>query len=82
MPLAHPVILRNLVERHQALSRQYSVDGAPAIRRELDTVAQLLCVATGTDDVCSALAAAAHGVRDAGPQGGPRCEAVPGAAGS
>ncbi|WP_328540712.1 DUF5133 domain-containing protein [Streptomyces sp. NBC_00344] len=93
MLLAHPVIMRNLVERYEALSVLHAGSGAPTARRELDDVAYLLCIATGTSDVDAALIAAAcdlPGARTADdsvigdqlPAGRPRCEPARGAGGS
>lgn len=62
MLLAHPVILRNLVERHRALRVLEAERGGPEARRELAEVSSLLCVATGTGDVDAALIAAVHGL--------------------
>ncbi|WP_455354817.1 DUF5133 domain-containing protein [Streptomyces sp. SYSU K217416] len=60
MLLAHPVILRNLVQRYQSLAELHADAGTAASRREFQDVAYLLCVATGTSDVSAALIAARY----------------------
>jgi hypothetical protein len=60
--LAHPVILRNLVDRYEALAALHAEHSTPAARRELDDVTYLLCVATGTGDADAALVAATYGL--------------------
>lgn len=58
MLMAHPRILRNLVEQYEALSALHTGNGAPEARRRLEDIAYTLCVSTGTREVESALAAA------------------------
>lgn len=57
MLMAHPTVLRNLVERYEAL-----VDGAdltdPRIDQQLRDTVYTLCVSTGTREIAAALAAA------------------------
>lgn len=77
MPPAHPVIQRNLVERYEALNATYSEYSTPGARRELDDVAHLLCLATGTGDVDAALVAAAHEPPGAGVADGSMTGRVP-----
>ena len=60
MLLAHPVILRNLVKRYEALALLNAGNGSPEARREMKDVAYMLCVAMGTGDVDTALTAAVH----------------------
>ncbi|GAA1360074.1 DUF5133 domain-containing protein [Streptomyces beijiangensis] len=62
MLLAHPVILRNLVARYEALVVLQAENGSSDARREKEDVAYMLCVATGTGDVDTALVAAVHGL--------------------
>ncbi|OON82966.1 DUF5133 domain-containing protein [Streptomyces tsukubensis] len=60
MLLAHPVILRNLVERHEALTVLNAQRGTDEAKQELDDVAYMLCVATGTSDIDAARVAATY----------------------
>ncbi|MFI0720377.1 DUF5133 domain-containing protein [Streptomyces sp. NPDC021224] len=57
MLMAHPTVLRNLVERYELLA---SVTDAtdPRIAGQLRDTAYTLCVSTGTRDVTDALSAA------------------------
>ncbi|MFE1271827.1 DUF5133 domain-containing protein [Streptomyces sp. NPDC058758] len=58
MLMAHPVVLRELVEQYETLrALQAERDGAEA-RRRMDDLAYTLCVSTGTRDVDAALSAA------------------------
>ncbi|EME99971.1 DUF5133 domain-containing protein [Streptomyces mobaraensis NBRC 13819 = DSM 40847] len=66
MLLAHPAVLRDLVERHTALQRSATARPAdPAIRRQLADVTYTLCVTTGTRDIADALRAARRRLADA-----------------
>jgi hypothetical protein len=57
MLMAHPTILRNLVERYESLSAQ--ADGTdPRIEQQLLDTVYTLCVSTGTREITAALAAA------------------------
>ncbi|MEE1754726.1 DUF5133 domain-containing protein [Streptomyces sp. SP18CS02] len=60
MLLAHPAVLKNLMERYEALALLQAGDGGPESRQEFDDVGYLLCVATGTSDVDAALVAARY----------------------
>ncbi|MBH1933392.1 DUF5133 domain-containing protein [Streptomyces sp. AV19] len=61
MLLAHPDVLRDLVERHAALERAAAPGTAdPAVRQELADVTYTLCVSTGTRDAEAALRVARH----------------------
>ncbi|MFJ4923673.1 DUF5133 domain-containing protein [Streptomyces sp. NPDC088725] len=60
MPLAHPVFLRNLVNRYETLAAAHAGAEGRSVRGEFDEVSHMLCVATGTRDVKAALTAAAH----------------------
>lgn len=86
MLMAHPTVLRNLVERYEALhtlADSRPVDGSddaestdPQIRQQLQDTVYTLCVSTGTREIGAALRAArTHIERDT--FGG---DAVPGAA--
>ncbi|WP_329125393.1 DUF5133 domain-containing protein [Streptomyces sp. NBC_01465] len=58
MLLAHPAVLRDLVERYEAL-RALPADGrTPEVRRRLEDVTYTLCVSTGTRTPEAALVAA------------------------
>ncbi|NJQ00358.1 DUF5133 domain-containing protein [Streptomyces zingiberis] len=59
MLMAHPTVLRNLLQTYEALSalaREQVV--APRTHRQLQEVAYALCVSTGADDIGHALAEA------------------------
>ncbi|MGI5349674.1 DUF5133 domain-containing protein [Streptomyces sp. CA-250714] len=60
MLMAHPAVLRDLVEQYTALSALHAEEGSPESRRRMEDVAYTLCVATGTRDVDAALIAALH----------------------
>ncbi|MFI8005059.1 DUF5133 domain-containing protein [Streptomyces sp. NPDC086010] len=60
MLMAHPAVLRNLVEQYDTLRILHAENGDAAVRRRMDDVAYTLCVSTGTRDVDSALVAARH----------------------
>ncbi|WP_443078826.1 DUF5133 domain-containing protein [Streptomyces sp. NBC_01497] len=46
--MAHPAILRNLVEQFQTLRLLHAEKGTPESRRRLEDVTYTLCVSTGT----------------------------------
>ncbi|MFF8414064.1 DUF5133 domain-containing protein [Streptomyces omiyaensis] len=60
MLMAHPVVLRNLIEQYETLKVLRAENGGEEVRRRLDDVAYTLCVSTGTRDVDAALIAARH----------------------
>ncbi|MFE9388523.1 DUF5133 domain-containing protein [Streptomyces sp. NPDC006784] len=60
MLLAHPALLRDLVEQYAALSVLRAEDGSPEVRQRLNDIAYTLCVSTGTGDIDTALVAARH----------------------
>ncbi|KUN42720.1 DUF5133 domain-containing protein [Streptomyces olivochromogenes] len=60
MLMAHPAVLRNLVEQYVTLRTLHAEDGDTEVRRRMDDVAYTLCVSTGTSDVDAALVAARH----------------------
>lgn len=60
MLMAHPAVLRNLIEQHDALRILHAEDGSPEARRRMDDVAYTLCVSTGTRDIDAAIIAARH----------------------
>lgn len=60
MLLAHPVMLKNLIEQYETLRALHAEDGTEEARRRMEDVAYTLCVSTGTRDVDTALVAARH----------------------
>jgi len=62
MLMAHPAVLRNLVEQYETLHALHADVGSPEVRQRMDDVAYTLCVSTGTRDVDTALIAARHGL--------------------
>ncbi|MEU0844517.1 DUF5133 domain-containing protein [Streptomyces sp. NPDC005962] len=60
MLMAHPAVLRNLVEQYETLHALHADAGGPEVRQRMDDVAYTLCVSTGTRDVDTALIAARH----------------------
>jgi hypothetical protein len=66
--MAHPTVLNGLVEEYAALEALGADHGDDLARRRLDDVIYTLCVATGTRDIDSALAAARHRLPGARPQ--------------
>lgn len=58
--MAHPAILRDLVERYVILRTLHAERGRTEVRRRMDDMAYTLCVSTGTSDVDAALIAARH----------------------
>ncbi|MGX1548334.1 DUF5133 domain-containing protein [Streptomyces adustus] len=67
MLMAHPVILRNLVEQYDVLRILHAEDGSETVRRRMDDVAYTLCVSTGTQDIDAALIAARYHLPGARP---------------
>ncbi|MEV0009897.1 DUF5133 domain-containing protein [Streptomyces sp. NPDC051840] len=68
MLMAHPAVLRNLVEQYETLRVLRAEDGDPEVQQRMDDVAYTLCVATGTRDVDTALIAARHRLPGARPE--------------
>ncbi|MFG3658607.1 DUF5133 domain-containing protein [Streptomyces sp. NPDC047706] len=60
MLMAHPAVLKNLIEQYETLRDLRAEDGSDAVRRRMDDIAYTLCVSTGTRDVDAALVAARH----------------------
>lgn len=56
--VAHPSILRELVERCETLSRDAASDGSPEAARRLEDATYTLCVVTGTRQLDAALSVA------------------------
>ncbi|MFD5814175.1 DUF5133 domain-containing protein [Streptomyces sp. NPDC127038] len=68
MLMAHPAVLRRLIEQYDTLRILHAEKGGPEVRRRMDDVAYTLCVSTGTRDVDTALIAARHQLPGARPQ--------------
>ncbi|MFI8368438.1 DUF5133 domain-containing protein [Streptomyces sp. NPDC085466] len=68
MLMAHPVVLRNLIEQYETLQALQAENGGPEVRRRMDDLAYTLCVSTGTRDVDAALIAARHRLPGARPE--------------
>ncbi|GGO99036.1 DUF5133 domain-containing protein [Wenjunlia tyrosinilytica] len=69
MLLAHPAVLKDLVEQYETLCTLHAENGGATARRRMDDVAYTLCVSTGTRTVEDALDAARcrlHGTRTQG----------------
>ncbi|MFC8537477.1 DUF5133 domain-containing protein [Streptomyces sp. NPDC057249] len=68
MLMAHPAVLRDLIENYEALVAVGAAEADSAeVRRRLDDVAYTLCVCTGTRDVDAAVVAARHQLPGARP---------------
>ncbi|MGP4051892.1 DUF5133 domain-containing protein [Streptomyces sp. 2A115] len=63
--VAHPSILRELVERCETLSRHAASDGSPEVARRLEDATYTLCVVTGTRQLDTALSVARGQLADA-----------------
>ncbi|MEV6259966.1 DUF5133 domain-containing protein [Streptomyces sp. NPDC051784] len=68
MLMAHPAVLRNLVEQYETLRVLRAENGGTEVQQRMDDVAYTLCVATGTRDVDAALIAARHRLPGARPE--------------
>lgn len=60
MLMAHPAILKDLIEQYDALRILHAEGGSPQACRRMNDVAYILCVSTGTRDVDAGLIAARH----------------------
>ncbi|MFD7714217.1 DUF5133 domain-containing protein [Streptomyces sp. NPDC059785] len=60
MLMAHPAVLRNLVEQYETLRVLEADSGSAEVRQRMDDLAYTLCVSTGTKDVDAALIAARY----------------------
>ncbi|MEW1631604.1 DUF5133 domain-containing protein [Streptomyces sp. NPDC089173] len=58
MLMAHPLVLRNLIEQYETLHILHAENGSPEARQRLEDVTYTLCVSTGTRDIDAALATA------------------------
>ncbi|MFI6422157.1 DUF5133 domain-containing protein [Streptomyces sp. NPDC050842] len=68
MLMAHPAVLRNLIEQYETLKVLQAENGGEEVRRRMDDLTYTLCVSTGTRDVDAALIAARHRLPDARPE--------------
>ena len=66
--MAHPAVLRNLVDQYDTLRILRAENGDAEVRRRMDDIAYTLCVTTGTRDIDAALIAARHQLPGARPQ--------------
>lgn len=66
--MAHPVVLRSLIEQYETLQALQAEKGGDEVRRRMDDLAYTLCVSTGTRDVDTALIAARHRLPGARPE--------------
>ena len=72
MLMAHPAVLRDLVDQYDALAVLHASQADSArVRQRMEDVAYTLCVATGTRDIDAALAAARRQLPGARPQDDP-----------
>ncbi|MFF1465702.1 DUF5133 domain-containing protein [Streptomyces sp. NPDC058330] len=60
MLMAHPAVLRSLIEQYETLQVLHAQDGSTQARQRMGDVAYTLCVSTGTRDVDTALIAARY----------------------
>ncbi|MEU7647243.1 DUF5133 domain-containing protein [Streptomyces huasconensis] len=60
MLMAHPAVLKDLVEQYETLRALHAEDGTAEARQRMNDVAYTLCVSTGTRDIDAALIAARH----------------------
>ncbi|MEU5578894.1 DUF5133 domain-containing protein [Streptomyces huasconensis] len=60
MLMAHPAVLKDLVEQYEALRALHAENGTAEARQRMNDVAYTLCVSTGTRDIDAALIAARH----------------------
>ncbi|MER5897434.1 DUF5133 domain-containing protein [Streptomyces sp. NPDC001876] len=68
MLMAHPAVLRNLVDQYDTLRILRAENGGAEVQRRMDDITYTLCVATGTRDIDAALIAARHQLPGARPQ--------------
>ncbi|MFF8835087.1 DUF5133 domain-containing protein [Streptomyces sp. NPDC015130] len=68
MLMAHPAVLRGLIEQYETLKALQAENGGAEVRRRMDDIAYTLCVSTGTRDVDAALVAARHRLPGARPE--------------
>lgn len=66
--MAHPAVLKNLLEQYETLRILHAEDGSPQARQRMTDLAYTLCVTTGTRDIDAALIAARHQLPGARPE--------------
>lgn len=66
--MAHPAVLKNLLEQYETLRILHAEDGSPQARQRMNDIAYTLCVTTGTQDIDAALIAARHQLPGARPE--------------
>ncbi|MFD3439483.1 MULTISPECIES: DUF5133 domain-containing protein [unclassified Streptomyces] len=69
MLMAHPAVLKNLIDRYETLRTLHAETGSARVRQRMDDIAYTLCVSTGTRDVTAALIAARRQLPGACPEG-------------
>ncbi|MEU9096850.1 DUF5133 domain-containing protein [Streptomyces sp. NPDC048361] len=60
MLMAHPAVLRNLMDQYDVLRILHAEHGTAEVRRRMDDTIYTLCVLTGTRDIDAALHTARH----------------------
>jgi hypothetical protein len=60
MLMAHPAVLRDLMEKYEAQELLHAQRTSIAVRQRMADLAYTLCVSTGTRDIDAALVAARH----------------------
>jgi hypothetical protein len=65
MLMAHPAVLKNLVEQYETLHTLHAEKGSATSRQRLEDVSYTLCVSTGTRDIEAALQAAQQRLTEA-----------------
>jgi hypothetical protein len=71
MLMAHPAVLRDLIEQYETAVWWQAEEDTPQTRQRREDVAYTLCVTTGTRDVEAALTAAHHQLARSGPLDAP-----------
>jgi RNA polymerase-binding transcription factor DksA len=67
MLMAHPAVLKDLIEQYETLHTLHTERDTEETRRRMEDVAYTLCVSTGTRDIDSALLAARRRLGNAVP---------------
>ena len=68
MLMAHPVLLRGLIDEYESLTALDAENGGSQVRQRMDDLAYTLCVSTGTNDVDAALIAGRFQLSGAQPE--------------
>ncbi|MFE4823884.1 DUF5133 domain-containing protein [Streptomyces sp. NPDC056704] len=68
MLMAHPAVLKDLIEQYETLRTLRAENGSPAVRQRMADISYTLCVSTGSQDVEAALVVARHQLSDTRPQ--------------